>query len=133
LALSFAEDDRLEDMFGRPEVFGLMGVLAAAMNLAGSTSLTTKRLQADTHWLNHQGAFDAALEAATFILQTAHPDRKEYSMRFQPFLKSSLVYMGLAAADQTLDRIGTHRTEFIEGARSILERLSDRLRSESAK
>jgi hypothetical protein len=135
LTLSFSEDDRTEVVFGRPEVFGIMGAVATAMHLAASVHLTLGDHQRtpDAHWLNHGAAFDAALQTATFLLETLDPDHREYSMRWQPFTKATLLMMGLAAANETLDRIGTQRTEFIDGARSALERLSDRLRSEAAK
>jgi hypothetical protein len=133
LFYSFMEDKQLEHLFGRPEMYGLMAAVAAAMNLAGSTEIASTRQPAAAHWLEDGNAYDAAVRAATFILETMHPSRREYLLAEGAFSKAKHINLGLAASEQTLQRIRWRDSEYAEEARSILERLSERLRAESAK
>jgi Arc-like DNA binding domain len=71
---SFDQDERLEDLFGSRDLYGIMKMVATAMTLTGKTAEQGSQLSGRTiDWRRDPYAFDQAVESAVRILQGFRP------------------------------------------------------------
>jgi Arc-like DNA binding domain len=72
LERSFEQDQRIADVFGSAELFGLMRALAAIMTSAATAVVTTSEEEAQD-WLADPWRYDLAVRAAVAALEALKP------------------------------------------------------------
>lgn len=79
LEKSLEEDQRIEDVFGSAELFGLMKAVASIMDMVGQNSRTVAglgpgpALASPRSWIDHPYAYDQAFQAACRVLEAVRP------------------------------------------------------------
>jgi hypothetical protein len=154
LERSFDQDQRLEDVFGSADLFGLLRVVGAAMDVAGKSAafMATRSPEASRGWIDHPDAYDQALQAAVDVLQRLRPpgkvelpDRRPPAHHPKPPGYRDMV-TGREVTEEEFYRIGKERMAKdkpavrlasrqldSEATRANLGRLADRLDKEQEK
>jgi hypothetical protein len=75
LERSFAQDQRLEDVFGSADLFGLLRAVGTAMDAAGKSAgfMATRSPEGARGWIDHPYAYDQAVQAAVRVLEALRP------------------------------------------------------------
>jgi hypothetical protein len=75
LERSFEQDQRIEDVFGNRDLFGLLRAVAAVMDAAGEVAciMFSRRNEASRGWLDSPYAYDQAMQAAVRTLDMFRP------------------------------------------------------------
>ena len=75
LERSFAQDQRLEDVFGSADLFGLLRAVGTAMDAAGKSAgfMSTRSPAGARGWIDHPYAYDQALQVAVRVLDALRP------------------------------------------------------------
>ena len=79
LERSLEEDQRIEDVFGSAELFGLMKAVASIMDMVGQNSRIVAglavgpALASPRTWIDHPYAYDQAVQAACRVLEAVRP------------------------------------------------------------
>jgi hypothetical protein len=78
LEQAFEQDQRLEDVFGSADLFGLLRAVGTAMDAAGKSAafMSTRSPEGARGWIDHPYAYDQALQAAVQVLQALRPHGK---------------------------------------------------------
>jgi hypothetical protein len=75
LERSFDQDQRLEDVFGSADLFGLLRAVGTAMDAAGKYAgfMSTRSPEGARGWIDHPYAYDQAVQAAERVLDALRP------------------------------------------------------------
>jgi hypothetical protein len=118
-----ADERQLADVFGNREVFGIVKLIARAMNEVGRVAgfRATFTLEAAEHWLDNPYAYDQATRAVAHILEEFRPAGEVKLPSYQPrvigddlpgapSLEDELSNLGVGVAESMLEEAATGRS-----------------------